>query len=52
MVWQCFTWGMSLPNLNTLTELMLGEILSHMGFVVSETTLWMFVTILDTWKCL
>lgn len=43
---------MILPNLNSLTELVLGEILSHKGFVTSEVTLRVFVTILETWRCL
>lgn len=42
---------MVLPDLNALTELVLGEVLSHMGFVASEMTLWLPVTVLGTRRC-
>lgn len=49
---KCFTWGMVLPDLNSLTKLLLGEVLRHMGFVASEMTLWVIVTMLGSGSCL
>lgn len=47
VVWKCFTWGMILPDLNYLTELVLGEIPSHM---ILWPLWWLFVCLWPYWK--
>lgn len=47
VVWKCFTWGMILPDLNYLTELVLGEIPSHM---ILWPLWWLFGCLWPYWK--